>query len=604
MKPTIEGIIALHDDFKEIYNKTFEAFLEDERFYNLDFLADLKMPDEFKDCGIVLPTARDMIDANVDHIDVNNAKVKVNRANINDSNYKREEAKRKFCLGVIWRTNVENTISPWRVAAKHYALHGVCHLKTVWDADLWYDKPVQGDMSDDEYGKLIDKWNNQLETVFPIQVLAVHPACLMPDPYHIVPECYIETHTKKCYAVMNAYDTWTNPKSRRGNEEVDWIEYWDGKYRAVICDGESILEGGVVEHPYGFIPYVTIEAGLGNHSSSGCFTDRYVGSIRHMKDILVAESRAYSIAEFILKKGAYPSGFIQGPNVEQLQAIDNGFGRWTPLPEGVNIFPMKPEVPPDSLRVWLDITSDYISAHAAPRSSRGLSESGVRSGADRRLVMSEASLKFAHSIPAFRHGTAKVLENCIKIYKYVIPNDIRLWSNTPADDFEIKINREDLREPFNCDVEFAPIGEEDEIRRHDDLRLLVGGLNIPRKWAWKQLSNVDPLAMEKMADSEKIEQSQGLMQAFDSYIAQRASLALQQKEMGTPENVQSMIQQASQPQQSGIAGFPAPSMNGQMTTNIPQPPNALQALQNQNKSSDLPMNIGQGQGGGGSNYVR
>lgn len=602
-KPTIEQIVKLADDVEtNVYSEVFEEFSEDERFYNLDFKADLDLPEDFSDIGIVLPTARDMVDANVDHIDINNARVKVNRAGEHDSNFKQEEAKRKFCLGVIWRSNVEKSISQWRIAAKHYALHGVCHFKTVWDADLWYDKPEQGKLSEEEYASELDKWNDRLESTFPIQILAIHPGCIMPDPYHITPEFCIEKHTKTAGNVINSFPHWTNPKGRDTNQLVDWIEYWDSDYRAMICDGESILKSGVVKHKYGFIPYVTIEAGLGNLSLEADYIDRYVGTLRHMKDILIAESRAYSIADYILKCGAWPWGVIEGDDNGAVTEIKQRFGVFQPLPTGVTLKPMPPDVPPEALNRWMDITSDYISAHSAPRSTRGLSEAGVRSGADRRLIMSEASLKFAHSIPAFRHGTARVLENCIRLYKYVIPYDVKLWSNTPADDFEIKIKREDLKEPFNCDIEFSPISEEDEIRRHDDLRLQVQAFGLPKEYAWKQLSNIDPIAMSKLVEESRVRDSQGLNQVKEQYIMQKAQLAFAQAQAAQMLQEEQKTNPIPQGQQ-GIAGFPTPQLQQGLTTNIPQQQGAVQQIQNANKATKMPAVFGQGQGGGGARRV-
>ncbi len=57
------------------------------------------------------------------------------------------------------------------------------------------------------------------------------------------------------------------------------------------------------------------------------------------------------------------------------------------------------------------ITSDIIAGHAATRSTRGMSEQGVRSSIDRRLMMAEGGMKYAYSRDSFKNGMAKVFIN-------------------------------------------------------------------------------------------------------------------------------------------------------------------------------------------------
>jgi hypothetical protein len=76
-KPTPEYILALYDDTLKQYQSSgiFSQWDEDEQFYELDFKSKLLLPEEFADEGIVLPTARDIIDTVVDHTDVYNVRV-------------------------------------------------------------------------------------------------------------------------------------------------------------------------------------------------------------------------------------------------------------------------------------------------------------------------------------------------------------------------------------------------------------------------------------------------------------------------------------------------------------------------------------------------
>lgn len=596
-KPDIESIKKLADKLqKEYYGKVKESFKLDEKFYELDFLDGLQLPADVAAEGTILPTARDMVDSFVDHINISNARVLVNKRGMTATADEEAEMMRKFYLGLIYRTNVESPISPWRVAAKHYALHGVAYFKTVWDADRWPDKPIQkSDEADDDYKKRLDEWQGTTELSVPIIIRAINPYNVMPDPDHIERQFYIEKHGRACFNVSRRYPRWSNPKSKDADKDVEWIEYWDETYKCFLADGEPVLPaGGVVKHRYGFLPYAEIDSGLGNFSIDGNLDMRYVGILRYMFDVLAAESRDYSISDIVLKKGAWPWNLASGENAKALTELKPYYGSISVLPEGVELKPMTPDIPPDALRTQLAITSDVIAAHAAPRSVRGLSEQGVRSGADRRLMIAEAGMRYAYSKDAFKYGASKVLINCAKLYKNVIPGKVRLWARTTTDDFDAIIDKDKMKEPFTCYVEFAPISEEDEYRRHDDLIRLVQSAIVPKQWARKQMSNVDPQSLEREEEKELIKNSPAVREAQQEYIRVKAQQAFQTR-VGA-EGAPGYMPQAQPPQ-----------VQGRMTTGVPQtaPLGSAQDIQNQLKQqrSQTPMYPGQGEGGGGRRYT-
>jgi len=80
----------------------------------------------------------------------------------------------------------------------------------------------------------------------------------------------------------------------------------------------------------------------------------------------------------------------------------------------------------------------------------------------------------------------------LRVLKNVVPGEFNVWARTPSDEFDIEFTKDDIVEPFNCYVEFAPVSEEDEYRRHDDLERLTAAGIVTRKWSREQMSNVDP----------------------------------------------------------------------------------------------------------------
>ena len=620
-KPTVEDILEIAKTLEEeVYHTLFEQFEDDERLYELDFKANLGLPEEFAGDGIVLPTARDIVDTAVDHTDIANARVFVNKKA--DRRRRKEgesrtalderEMLRKFALGLIHRTQVESNISPWRDAGKHYWMHGRGVFKTVWDPDRWPDKPEQkvGE-SEDKYLERIDDWRSETHKSLPIVIQAVNPRCIMPDPATCGELFVIEKHERMVAEITKLWPNWTNKNDRRPTDMVVHYSYWDNKYRCEIVDSEGVLavspsmmakvknllsgkiSKGVYEHGYGCLPYTIIDSGLGNLSHDGKAEKRCVGLLRYIKPLLYSESRVHSLTDILMKREVLKGGYITGENAGRVKKLDQGYGKYTPLPDGVEVHEWDTKSPSQAVAWHQGNIADYIAAHGAPRSVRGMSEQGVRSGADRRLVIAEASAKYQYSKDSFRHGTESVLTKAAMILKNKVPDDVRLWAHTPTDEFDVIIKKDELHEPFVFFVEFAPISTEDEYRRHDDLERLVQTGIITPEFARQQMSNVDPIAMEKSELRERIKNDELVQQTLSQFIAGRLGQKLQA--LMPP-------QQMPMGQGGGQGGPPAQTPMGNMTTGIPNTGAPGQALQNQmaGMRSQKPINPTQGMGGGGS----
>jgi hypothetical protein len=413
------------------------------------------------------------------------------------------------------------------------------------------------------------------------------------------------------FDISNRWPQWKNTKDKKLTDKVTFIQYWDKKYKCYLIDNEPILRipGGVAEHLYGFIPYVFIDTGLGIMSSDGDPRKRYVGILRYLHDLLIAESRDFSISDVVLKKTAWPWGTIEDDGTGlagTVTKIDQQFGTYTPMPRGVKLVQQTPQVPPDALNQHLSRTSSYITAHAAPNSVRGLPETGVRSGADRRLVISEAASRYQYATEAFKNGTAKVLTNCARLMKNVIPGNFSVWARTPTDEFDIEIDKESMKEPFTCYVEFAPISEEDEYRRHDDLERLVASKIVTTRWARSQMSNVDPVAMEVEEEREKIKNDPAVQQMISQYVAGKVAEAVSKRStaesVNNPPPTQPML-----PGMPPVMGTNMPEMGTAGRSMVPPIPNVPPLgsgpnLQNNmaQMRSQTPMNPNQGAGGGGN----
>jgi hypothetical protein len=624
VKPTIEDIKGMLQTCRDIYSPLQSQFEEDEKFYELDFKSELHLPDEFVQEGIVLPTGRDLVDTCVDHTDIINARVFVNRKGTSAVSAAEVEMMRKFYLGLIYKTATENSISPFRVGDKHYWIHGMACFQTIWDADRWADKPTQDKgESENTYAERIDTWRADNHMSMPIIIRAVHPHNIMPDPFEGGGRFVFEVQTKLASDVMSKYPNWTNPEGKTYAKEVEHVSFWTKDYRCELYDGEPVLKtkDGIVKHNYGFLPYTIIDSGLGNVSYTADPCQRYVGTLRHIRDLLISESRNYSINDIVLKRTAWPWFTIEGDNAELVGKVSQEFGEGTRLPKGTKIVQQSPQLTPGALMQEMDLTASLMAAHSAPNSVRGLGESGVRSGNDRRQVIAEASTRYMYANEAFRMGLAKVLTNCALLMKNVVPGDVRVWSRTPTDEFDVEIKKDKMKEPFTCYLEFAPVSEEDEYRRHDDLERLVQGGIVTKNWARTQMSNVDPMAMLQEEEVEKALADPAVQMVISQYRAGKVMEALNKRsqaeslknppppaELANGPAASPQGQGMAQPTQGGSLIPPEglmPSGTGprRMVPGLTNQPalGSAQAMQTQMgyMRSKVPMTQ-QGQGGGGN----
>ncbi len=167
-----------------------------------------------------------------------------------------------------------------------------------------------------------------------------------------------------------------------------------------------------------------------------------------------------------------------------------------------------------------------------------------------------------------------------------------------------------MKEPFQCYVEFAPVSEEDEYRRQDSLiRLKSSGLATD-KWAWGQMSNVDPIAMGRDQTKELIKRGPLVSQTLDQYAAGKIMAAVNKREQAEVlKNGEPMPMPATNLGEPAIPqGGPEPmAVNPRpMTTGVPNlaPMGSAEQMQQNLKKqrSQTPKSATQGRGVNAGGY--
>lgn len=534
-KPTFEEIVELANNLEtDFYKDLHKDFREDERYFDLDFKGNLGLPTDFQKDGVVLTTARDMVLTAVDHTEVTGARVFVAKQQRGMEPGKAlddyREMVRKMCVGYINMTNQESQLSPWRSGATHFWTHGLTCMRTLYAEDAWPAKPSQADMDGDKYKDAMEEWRWKADQALPIILTPINPIHVMPDPYTNQPRFVIEKYRKLQEDVKNKWPDWGNPKGVGRFKEIEWLSYWDGKYFCYLADGEPVMsiEGGVAPHNYGFLPYRFAFTGLGTEAADNKISKKAVGLLRYSRGLLESESAFFSMYHIITKRGAWPTGFLEGENAEGVQEVSLKYGEFNRLPPGVQVKWMEKPLPPGEVQVGLHEATNRLERHAAPSSMLGVSSERGSGYHKERILMQEAARKYAYGRDAFRFMTQGLLVDMLRIAKYRVPDNIRMWSSNPEDEFDEEIDREKLKEPFRIGMEFSAVDELDEYQRDENLRQNVAqGIMSRRKAIEKGKPGSDPNEeLTQMAIEQYGSASPGLAQVLDQMITQQLQMEL------------------------------------------------------------------------------
>jgi len=522
------------NDLHMHYSARNTSFDSDDKYYELLFRDDLGLPEEYKEDGVVLPTARDIVDAGTNHVATVYARFYRPIRGTDQVARDQAEMLRKFDTAMFYRTKIDSNISPWRTSAKHGCVYGMWCLESLYNPDIVPDMPEQekGE-SDEDFQERMDIYNGEIYDILPIKIRAVHPRNVYPDPNG---ESVIIEEPK---TLLQAKEEWPNLSQKltvsgiiQGgsayggtSQDVTQLTYMDKYYRAIYVNGAPVLEAadkeGVIEHDYGCIPYVIGFSGLGNADKSAKPEKQAVGLIRYLRALLRSESFGYSVYNIVLKSHSWPITFVSGPGAAEMANIKLKFGKIYEKPVGVEITEYIQSPPPEFVMQHMEYTSSILAASAAPRSVRGLPEAGVRSGTDRSLVIAEARLKYDSILEQLQLSTAKVMSNCTKIAERVVPDDFHIWAKAPDEEFDFRIDRSKIKHHYTTFVEFTPVSPEEEARRHADaMNSVKSGIMSTHTARRRYWSHLDTEAEDIRTEAEKLRNSEPVMTVMAQIVAQ------------------------------------------------------------------------------------
>lgn len=499
-------------ELKGMYAALETAVRWDDKFYKLDFDALLGLPDEYEDQGVVLPTAREVVDTAAAHIEPQFRRVTVPRRNTEDSGTEQAVKLRTFYEALLTYFERRTSPTPYRDAAKHLALHGMGCFKLLYDRTKAPKAPTQGsDESDDEFRQRKADWEVNRTWVMPFTLTVPHPMNVMPDPWHDSPEWVIEKQKMKVGQLLATYPDWRNPLNRRPTTDIEVWEYWDNFKRIIIADGKTVFaddEGNPEEfreHDFGVHPYIFGASGLGHVDAERNPEFIYVGMLRFIYDVLMSESRQYSVADIVLKADAWPERVAEGENASELgEDFEIKPGTVKVLPDGVKINTLKHELVDSMVFNFLGLSSNIISQATAPRVLTGGRVPGTASGFDQQITLSQARIRYKPLATAMEKMLTELcMKAGIMMEKLKVP-PITLSVGVQEDEF-MKVGGSDWKGHRGVVVQINVLEPEDELRKHQDIISRVAAGVTPRIEAMKEIHpNRDPQKIYRQQIKEEI----------------------------------------------------------------------------------------------------
>ncbi len=484
---TKADVIQLEKDMKTHFSGLIAEMKIDEKYHDLDISDDLSLPDKFKDQAVVLPTSREVVETAVDHVSPTNRRIDVPRRANNQAAAKQTKLLRRFYAAILTFLEIGPPVSPYREMLKHLTVWGISIVKFIYDERKWMDKPTSGNQ------EALEDWRNFQATNMPFTLQVLHPSEVLFDPWHDPAEWVVQSSKKYVADLISTYPDWGNPKKKKLTDKANVIEYWSTSQRAVLIDKTDWgLKGGIIPNESTIHPYIIGASGLGIDGADHKPEKRFVGILRYLRGILRSESRNYSIADIIMKSGAWPVRVLVGEKANEVGPLQLEYGTMQSLPEGVTIQDLSPVLPPEMVLSHMSLSNNIISAAAAPRVVRGGQNPGTRAGFQQQLAIGEARLRYAPLAEAIERMMTQIGVKAGIYMEKVVPGSVSLGAGATNEVFA-SISGKDFRGHHALRVKVNVLAPEDEIRKQQGVINLVGaGLMSPAAAIETLFPAVDP----------------------------------------------------------------------------------------------------------------
>jgi len=398
---------------------------------------------------------------------------------------------------------------------------------------------------------LHDDWDVDKPTIHDFYWQPVDPRYVFPDPGSLGKEFVIYRMRRTVGSIRQKWPDWEGqwyspagwgfwnqgPDTRpRLNERlpdfmvVDWIEYWDDKYKCFISNGHPVFQAtygqDLIPHGLGINPFVIRAAGYGD--DTGEPHERFRSMLYYVFSMLEAEARLWTQYKWIVEDTAWPV-IIAHDSMKPLDltpASVNYVADMTDVMKGIRTL-REDAVDPKALIDVLGWVQGVIERATYPVILKGQAPSGIRAGYPIAILSTQAKLKFASPSDAlkammqeFAYKTLAIIKNRIQV-----PVEVLSGYSLEPDDLDKYLGRVEVKMDPNLPTDVAA--------SIPKLELAVGSLGLPKERALKELGYEDPVELRELRMAEDLAEDprvkQVMAEHFLKFLAPEYAQAVEQE---------------------------------------------------------------------------
>jgi hypothetical protein len=457
---SIEEIRKLKESLEEHYSGLRREQETDQQFYDDKFPVNITGPYHVVRTG----SAARIVDNLVDHITTSNPRV--SRDPKKKSQTAQESARKVTILLNSW---VEKLVEQIEEAVKNGGLRGEGYFQLDFNPD--------------------DKF-------MPITITAPDPYIVYADPHEVngIPARVIKWHKMTVGAVRTLYPEWRPQGDKKSTDEVEYLAYFDSKWRYFEADGIPLLKGGIQKNLFGFVPFVHFASGFGKTSAEGKPETKYVGRLRKIRGRLKEECEIESRLDSIIGLWANPIMVLK-PTIEDAtlpppNSIDLSPGHVITLDYGWD-YEIRQGTPPPPEMFHHQARIQGALGLEAPPVTLGVPSTASASGRQEDIYSFHFKRKPDKLQKNVERALAIALGLCLRAIETIpglLPIDIRTVEFVDGQTIrkEETVTKEDIDGFYECKVEFKPDEELEQGRKLMMFRALHDSPSGP-KVSWKTL---------------------------------------------------------------------------------------------------------------------
>jgi hypothetical protein len=465
--PTLDDIMARFQDAQQYWGLLHAEQQTDHTMFNLQQL--VSVPQGY---NVVRPaTANSIISTAADHIAGDSPQVEVPEAGLSKDAQSRSERLEHGLQDALWRFQSGHVENPIRSLVLTGLWSGqMISQGPIFDGAEWGMIPEESKYTDTEAYKLAkDDYDDTKRTEWPFFWRVLDPRNVYPDPGTVGLQWVIVNYQRTAGSVQQQWPSWDmrlpgmskSDKPLQSGRLIQFMEYWDEKYRAYIIGagapgggaftGTAAFTGtgsqqqfldGPREHRYGKPPFQIRSTGYGE--DAGLPHERFRSILYPARSLINQEIAAFSQLDAMMRRTAWSvvmtpigSGFdsIEPGTVKEMEPED--IDKTKPFSE-INASVIQ------SLMQELQFLSEQIQEATFPNVVQGVRAKGITSGYGQNSLVAQAKVKYGAAVVNLQALLADFLIDFARCVQYVVGEDVPVFGQTRWGVADSTLKRDDI----------------------------------------------------------------------------------------------------------------------------------------------------------------